>query len=87
MPHVPPQCGQLKSAWCVARTHFGMVLLLIGREACVNRQQSAPVVMLDAGGRVRMLPGAEEALALAMIWRCQMRRCDAARRHYAGFLC
>jgi hypothetical protein len=27
-----------------------------------------------------MLPGAEEALPLAMIWRCQMRRCDAARR-------
>jgi hypothetical protein len=36
MPHVPPQCGQLKSVWCVARAHFGMVLLLIGREARVS---------------------------------------------------
>ena len=83
MPHVPPQCGQLTvSRFGVSREPiFGMMLLLIRREA--PRQQAAvrAVVMLDAGGRARMLPGAEEALPLAMIWRRQMRRCDPARRH------
>ena len=57
MPHVPRQCGQLKSVWCAARAQIGMVLLLIGREG------ASTGTMLDAGGGARMLPGAEDALA------------------------